>query len=248
MPELNKANRQACDIDIREVGTRKPFLYLDTANVTTAGISGSSVYALKKGMKAIAFHDPIEGTLTIEAQVIPFKLYSLFSDGTIESTAMRSVKKTVTCETAGALSVTIPATSTVETGTVFVYAEGEFGGDVIEGTFADGTFTATTAADIEVGKNYDIGYVELRTANVKRVVINDTRTPKAYYIEASTLDKDEDDVLTPFIMTAYKAVPQRNFEISLSSTGDPVTISLVFDLMADKAGNVFDMVEDTSEE
>jgi hypothetical protein len=42
----------------------------------------------------------------------------------------------------------------------------------------------------------------------------------------STLDKDEVGVLTPFIMIAYKASVQRDFELSFSSEGDPATMTL----------------------
>ena len=44
-------------------------------------------------------------------------------------------------------------------------------------------------------------------------------------------------------MTAYKASIQRNFELSFSSEGDPASVTLTFDLMEDKDGNIFDMVE-----
>ena len=43
MPELNKANRQVCDVYIDVLKTGKPFLYLETANTTTQNISGDSV-------------------------------------------------------------------------------------------------------------------------------------------------------------------------------------------------------------
>ena len=46
MPELNKANRQVCDVDIRVLKTMTPFLKFDTANTTTAGLSGDSVYSM----------------------------------------------------------------------------------------------------------------------------------------------------------------------------------------------------------
>ena len=48
MPELNKANRQVCDVDIRVLKTMAPFLKFDTANTTTSGLSGDSVYAMAK--------------------------------------------------------------------------------------------------------------------------------------------------------------------------------------------------------
>ena len=75
MPNINKANRQVCDVDIRSLD-RKPVLFFETANTTTQALTGESVYATAKGVKRIAFANPIEGTITIEAQVYPFELYS----------------------------------------------------------------------------------------------------------------------------------------------------------------------------
>ena len=242
MPELNRANRQACDVDIRDYKTKAPFLFLDTANTTTAGLSGDSVYANKKGVRAIAFHNPIEGTLSIECQVYPFKLFALFSDHTIESSATFATRKIIKCTTAGELSITGAVA-----GTVFVYASGEYGNTAIAGTYANDKFTATTSSDIAVDSEYEVGYLVTKSTGIQKVSFNNNKTPKDCLITYSTLDKDEEGVLTPFIVTAYKATVQRNFELSFSSEGDPVTITLNYDLMADKDGNVLDMIEDTSE-
>lgn len=65
MPELNKANRAVCDVDIRILATKKPFLFFDTANTTTAGLTGDSVYAMAKGNRRIAYHNPMTGTMTL---------------------------------------------------------------------------------------------------------------------------------------------------------------------------------------
>lgn len=242
MPDINKANRQVCDVDIRVLKTMAPFLFFDTANTTTAGLSGDSVYAMKKGTRAIAFHNPIEGTMTIEAQVMPFKAYALFSDGTIESNAAYATKKTIKCTEAGKLTVT-----GAKAGTVFVYAVGEFGNTQIKGTYASNTFTATTDGDIAVDTEYEVGYIVEKTENVKKVSFNNKKVPQDYFITMSTLDKGEDDSLTPFIITAYKASIQRNFELSFSSEGDPASVTITFDLLEDKNGNVLDIIEDTTD-
>jgi len=196
-------------------------MFFDTANTTTAGLTGDNVYAMKKGTRAIAFPNPTTGTMSITAQVMPFRAYALFSDGVIETEAAYAVKKTITCETAGELAI-----ENAKAGTVFVYAEGDFGGTAIVGTYASNKFTATTASDIAVGSSYEVGYIVERTANVKKVSFNKNKVPKDYYITQSTLDKGEDDSLTPFIMTAYKASIQRTFELSFSSEGDPASITI----------------------
>lgn len=244
MPELNKANRQVCDVDIRILKTLAPFLFFDTANTTTVGLSGDSVYAMKKGTRAIAFQNPIEGTLTIEAQVIPFKFYSLLSDGVVEATGLQAIKATIKATEAGKLAITA-TNGEIKSGSVFVYKSGEFGETAITGTYANGSFSATMSSDIEADTEYEVGYIVTRTSGVKRVSFNNKKIPKDYFITMSTVDKDEDGVLTPFIITAYKASIQRNFELSFSSEGDPASMSITFDLMEDKNGNVLDMFEDT---
>ena len=244
MPDVNKANRQVCDLQINDLKTMMPFLKFDTANTTTAGLSSDSVYAMAKGSRRISFTNPLEGTLSVEAQVYPFKFFSLFSDGTIDTTAMYADSQTVACETAGELALTVPTSGTITAGTVFAYPADAFGDEsaLIEGTFADGKFTATTAGDIAVGAKYTVGYVINRTG-VKKITFNNKKVPKDYFITMSTVDKDENGLLTPFKITAYKATIQRNFELSFSSEGDPASVTATFDLMEDKDGNVLDFIE-----
>lgn len=244
MPDLNKANRQVCDVDIRILKTMAPFLFFDAANTTTVGLSGDSVYAMKKGTRAIAFQNPIEGTMTIEAQVIPFKFYSLLSDGIIYSTGLQAAKTIIKATEAGKLPITA-TNGDIKSGSVFVYKVGEFGEKPIEGTYADGVFTATVSSNITADNEYEVGYIINRTSGIKRVSFNNKKIPKDYFITMYTVDKDEDGVLTPFVITAYKASIQRNFELSFSSEGDPTSMSITFDLMEDKNGNILDMLEDT---
>lgn len=238
MPTINKANRQVCDVDIRAIDTRKPVMFFDTANTTTQNISGESVFAMAKGAKKIAFSNPMEGTATIEAQVYPFELYSLMSDGIIESSASYPVKETVKCSTTGEL--TLPANAVA--GTVFVFAKDNFGGTEIQGTVAEGKFTA---AELTADSEYEIGYIVSKESGVKKISFNNKKLPKAYYISMNTVEKDENEVLTPYKIILYKAQPQRNFELSQSSEGDPASITMTFDLLEDKEGNFVDMVEIT---
>lgn len=105
MPTINKANRQVCDVDIRDVSTMKPVMFFETANTTTQSISADAVYAMSKGSRKIAFSNPMTGTATIEAQVYPFEFYSLMTDGVIESTASYPVRELIKCTEAGILAI-----------------------------------------------------------------------------------------------------------------------------------------------
>lgn len=239
MPNINKSNRQVCDVDIRVLKTMVPFLYFDTANTTTAGFTAEDTYAKAKGANRIAFTNPMEGTLSIEAQVAPFKLYALLSDGVIDSSAVIAKKSTVTCSEAGKL--TLP--EGVKADTVFVYKDGDFAGAEIKGTVANHVFTATNEADLAVGSDYEAGYLTVQEAGVQKISFNNKKNPQDYYITMSTVEKDEAGVLTPYLITAYKAKPKKNIELSFSSEGDPASIKVEFSVLEDKDGNVIDMVE-----
>ncbi|SCX77041.1 hypothetical protein [Ruminococcus sp. YE282] len=242
--DINRANRQVADVLIQDKKTKALFLDFKTANTTTTNISADSVYAKAKGSNRIAFPNSPEGTLTIEAQVYPFKMFALFSDGKIDTTAVYGETQIIKATTAGELSITVPTNGTIQSGTLFAYPADSAGDEtaVIAGTFAEGKFTATTAGDIAVDTEYAVSYILNRTG-VKKVAFNSKRTPKDYFITMSTVDKDEDGVLTPFKQTFYKATPQRNFEIALSSDGEPVSISAQFTLLEDANGDFVDMIE-----
>ena len=233
MADAYKANRQVCDVDIRVLKTLAPFLNFEYANVTTVSLSSDSAYAMAKGAKKVGFANPIEGTMTIEAQVIPFKFYAMMADGQIHSDGAYADKVTVKATEAGALSFQLEK-GTVVTGSVFVYPKGDFGDEskAITGTFTTSgsgtitnTFTATTASDIAVNSQYEVAFIRQRD-DVKRVSFNSKNLPQDYRITYKTLDKSEDGDYTGFIITAYKAAIQRNLELSFSSEGDPATVTL----------------------
>lgn len=254
MADAYKANRQVCDVDIRVLKTLAPYLNFEYANVTTLSLSSDSVYAMAKGKKKIAFANPIEGTMTIEAQVIPFEFYAMMSDGTISSQGAYADKVTVTATEAGLLSFQLE-NGTVVAGSVFVYPKGEFGKatSAIAGEFSTSgtttitnTFTETVAqggtATITANSVYEIGFIRQRS-DVKKVSFSSNKMPTDYRITMKTLDKAEDGTYTGFVITAYKAAIQRNFELSFSSEGDPASITLTFDLLEDKDGNSLDIIE-----
>lgn len=245
MPNINKANREVCDVDIRDLKTMKPFLFFDKANTTTENISAETTFANAKGTKSIGFANPIEGTMTIEAQVLPFKIYALMTDGVIESTASYPVKKTISCTTGGKLDIQEKNGTITK---VFVYAENDFGGTEIKGSYTDNAFTATTTGDIAEGTSYEVGYIVTKTSGVNKLSFNNNKLPKAYYICMNTVDKDENEVLTPFKIIAHKAQPQRNFELSQSSEGDAMSVTLTFDLLQSEDKQFVDMIEIEDEE
>ena len=239
MADLNRANRQCCDLDIRDYATKKPWLFADFCNTTTAGFSSDAVYANKKGAKDIKFDNPLEGTITMNFQVHPFQIYAMLSDGEIETTAVIARKENVT----GAASGKLTLTNTPVSGTVF--AKDLTTDKIIEGTVSAKEFTATNTSDIKSGTTYEVYYLEEKTTGVKKVSFNNNKVPKDFYIQMSTLDKNEKGEQVPMRITAYKASPQRNLDLSFSSDGDPAEIEITCDCLTNENGDVLDIIEIT---
>lgn len=236
----NYANKQVCDVDIRYLATGKPFLHFSNANTTGQTVSGESVYAYARGKRKVAFPEPMEGTMTIEAQVMPFELYAMMSDGKIYTSGSFFGHETVACVNNGELVIEgVPDTNVA----IYVYPEGQITSTAEKtGTYANNKVSVT---GITSGNRYEVFYTNKRDSGIKRVRFSDDLIVNDFIIDMSTLWKDEDGVYTPVIYRAWKATPQRNFEMSESSSGDPVTITITIDMLTDKNGNFFDMIEDT---
>ena len=239
--DLNMANRQCCDVHILDYATKKPWMLVDFCNTTTAGFSADAVYANKKGAKDIKFDNPLEGTMTMVFQVAPFQIYALYSDGEIETSALIARRENVVGAAEGKLTLT----NTPKAGTV--YAVDPDTGKIIEGTVSEKEFTATTASAIKQGTTYEVSYLEEKADGVKKVSFNNNKTPKDFFIQMETLDKNENGQLVPVRITAYKASPNRNLDLSFSSDGDPAEVTIEMSVLQDADGNVMDMIEITDE-
>ena len=237
--ELNMANRQCCDVHILDYATMKPWMLVDFCNTTTAGFSADAVYANKKGAKDIKFDNPLEGTMKLNFQVHPFQIYALYSDGEIETSALIARRENVTGAAKGKLTLT----NTPKAGTV--YAVDPDTGKIIEGTVSEKEFTATTTSEIKEGTTYEVSYLEEKTAGVKKISFNNKKTPKDFFIQMETVDKDEKGNLVPVRITAYKASPNRTLDLSFSSDGDPAEIEIELSVLQNEDGDVMDIIEIT---
>ena len=237
--ELNMANRQCCDVHILDYATMKPWMLVDFCNTTTAGFSADAVYANKKGAKDIKFDNPLEGTMKLNFQVHPFQIYALYSDGEIETSALIARRENVTGAAEGKLTLT----NTPKAGTV--YAVDPDTGKIIEGTVSEKEFTATTTSEIKEGTTYEVSYLEEKTAGVKKISFNNKKTPKDFFIQMETVDKDEKGNLVPVRITAYKASPNRTLDLSFSSDGDPAEIEIELSVLQNEDVDVMDIIEIT---
>lgn len=234
MSNLNLANRECANLTILDLETKQPFLEADFCNTTTFGLTSDITYASKKGSKAIAFSNPIEGSMKIDFQVAPFKVYALLSDGKIKTDAVKAVKIAVTADSVS--SLTIDEDKFIKD-SVFVYAKDDDCGTPLTVTVSGNTITGTFVS----GETYIVRGLQKISSGVSRIEFNNKALPKDYYITMETVDKADNGDLVPKVITAYKATPKRTFEMALTSSGDACTVTMEFTCLEDNDGNVIDM-------
>lgn len=235
----NMANREVCDCIFLDYKTRKPFLNCDYANTNTVGLTGTNVmaYGGQGRPGRISFSGEKGGTITIETQIAPAKLLSLMTGAEIEKTAKFIAREKLTVGADGAITLTNAAIAD----TLNVYADNDDCGTPLTATGTDKAYTVTGATE----GNEVIAYYWLeKTTGIERLNIKSTTFPKNFVFQGSTYDKTEDDEIVAEKMIAYKCAPQPNMEISRSNTGDPATITVTCDLLADKDNNVLDIIFD----
>lgn len=239
MTNPNMANREVCDLIFVDYTTKKPFLNLDFANVTTTELTSESTFAYggKGHPKRVQFSGERGGTITIETQLQTVKLWQLITGGEISSSAKFVARTEAAVADDGA---TITLNDAPVAGSVVVYAYGDDCGKELACTVADKAITLTTA--LTGGDKVIVYYMKEATDKVQRISIKSTSFPKNFIVYGDTVMKTEDDETVPLKMTAYKCAPQSNMSLSFSNNGDPGSLTITADLMSDQDGNMLDLV------
>lgn len=123
---------------------------------------------------------------------------------------------------------------------VTVFAANDDNGTILTSYTISGSVISGT--DITAGNAYIVYYTAYVATGSQRLNIKSTTFPKAVSISAFTYNKSENDEILPYQMRVYKAHPQANLTLQNSNTGDPVTLTMTFDLLADKANNMLDLI------
>lgn len=232
------ANREVCDLIFEDYETKKPFLNMDYANVSTTEITGETVFAYggKGHPKRVAFSGERGGTLTIETQMQSFKLYQLLTGGSISNSAnfiareaLKVSDKTITLSAA-------PAEGSV----VNVFAADDDCGTPIEASATGKTVKLT--GEIADDTAVIVYYTKPMTEKVQKISIQGNSFPKAFTVYGDTVMTAENSELLPYKFIAYKAVPQSNMSISMSNSGDPATITITCDLLVNENNDMLDLI------
>lgn len=239
MPNPNMTNREVCDLIFADYASKKPFLNLDFANVSTTELTGESVFAHggKGHPKRVQFAGERGGTMTIETQIQTVKLWQLITGGELCKTAKFVAREEVTVGAEG----TITLKGTPAKDSVVVYAATDDCGTELKVASVEGQ-TVTLEGEITENSTVIVYYMKELTSGVQRINIKSTSFPKNFVVYGDTVMKTEDDEVLPYKLVAYKVAPQSNMSLSFSNNGDPASITITCDLMADKDNNILDLI------
>ncbi len=121
-----------------------------------------------------------------------------------------------------------------------MYAAGDDCGTELACTVADKVITLSTA--LSGGAGVIVYYMKEMTAGVERINIKSTSFPKNFTVYGDTIMKTENDEVLPYRIVAAKCAPQSNMSLSFSNSGDPSTLTITCDLLADADDNILDLI------
>ena len=245
--------REICDVVFKAKSTMQigshtflkgqPVLYIDTAKTSTLEGSGTTVYAQggKGNARLMAWEGERALTFTVEdALLSPIGMAILSGAGLFKGktdSELVHVHTTAyaTVDATGSIEIdTLREGETIDgTAPVFVAVvekDGTITGELITGLTVSGN-TLTGAGESNKTKNVFVDFYITKKANTVSEVQIDASTFGGYfYVEASTLFKDQDSGKDlPAEITLPNVKIQSNFTFNMSSTGDPSTFSFVMD-------------------
>ena len=221
----------------------QPVLYIDTAKTSTLEGASTTVYATggRGNTRLIAWEGEKTLTFTVEDALlspIGFSVLSgagLFSEG--EENVHVHVTSAAVIDATGKIDLTDALGEEEEidaTAPVFVMLTEPDGSiadeDLIDGLTVDGK-TITGAAAEYYGKPVLVDFYVVKDGkNVSELQIDAGNFAGFYYVEASTLFRDENTGKDmPAEITLPNVKIQSNFTFSMASTGDPSTFTFTMD-------------------
>lgn len=241
MSNKNIAYRECAKMTFLSYATKKPYLYVDYANVTTTGLTGEVTYAYGGDghAKRISFPGERGGTITFETQVQPFRLFGLISGADIETSATWLKREKLTSSGSGTFTLTLTK-SPASTSYLNVFKEDDDCGTALT-VSASGTTVTLPVSETTAG-NYYAYYYTTTTSGVQKISIKPSTFPGFFTVQGETVSKNEDGEYLPYKYFVYKCAPQTNFDISMANSGDPSTLTITCDLLVDGDNPLVDMI------
>ena len=247
----------------------QPVLYIDTAKTSTVEGAATTVYAQggRGNTRLIAWEGEKTLTFTVEDALLSPIGFSVLSgagliktSGTevhVHATSAANVSASGEIDLTDALGSSEKIDEIAPTFVAITEADGSVTGEIIEDLSVDESGKKLTGADEYAGKTVFVDfYIAKDSAKVSELQIDAENFAGYYYVEASTLFRDQatgKDL--PAEITLPNVKIQSNFTFSMASTGDPSTFTFTMDAFPGytyfdnkhKVLCVFQIVEDSED-
>lgn len=238
--------KDSSNLTVISNNTNKVVLFADYCNKTDINFTSETVYAMKKGVKAIGWDKNREGTMSTEMQVFDLQWIALLMGSELTTGIVELNKREVLTVTSGGATLT----ETPKSGSLTIFKLDSDGiSQLTEQTLGTPastvntysisgktlTFNATTfATDAKIVCYYLLD----SAATAKSFVVDASSFPSGYTIIGDTTIKDGSGVerVVQFRMNNVK--PKSSMTLSMNSD-DVTTISIEWDIFADNENDMF---------
>lgn len=221
----------------------QPVLYIDTAKTSTLEGAATTVYAQggKGNTRLIAWEGEKTLTFTVEdALLSPIGFSMLSGAGLIQNeqeqvhvhtTALANMGTDGVIDLTDALGPKEKIDATAPVFAMVAEADGSITGDLLTSVVVDETGKKLTGGSADKAGNVFVDfYVTKDAKNVAELQIDASNFAGYYYVEASTLFRDQNTGKDlPAEITLPNVKIQSNFTFSMASSGDPSTFTFTMD-------------------
>lgn len=235
-------SREIMDLQFFNYVTKKPLFTLDYATSSQTENTAETVYARggRGNPRRIAFHGDKETTVTIETQIFTMEQLALLAGEEIVSGASEIYKSEVKLveSDGGDLVVKLSKTpvGTVDDVAVYTYVNGIKGEALQVESIGNNEITLSPSAT--VGTEVQV-YYRWNATDAHKLSFTAGGFPPYVFLVGDTVYADEvGGEMVSAQLKYYKAKLQPNFTITNAPTGDPSTLTLVFDVFPEKVNDV----------
>ena len=221
----------------------QPVLYIDTAKTSTLEGAATTVYAQggKGNTRLIAWEGEKTLTFTVEdALLSPIGFSMLSGAGLIQNeqekvhvhtTALANMGTNGVIDLTDALGPEEKIDATAPVFAMVAEADGSITGDLLTSVTVDESGKKLNSENTEKAGNVFVDfYVTKDAKNVAELQIDASNFAGYYYVEASTLFRDQNTGKDlPAEITLPNVKIQSNFTFSMASSGDPSTFTFTMD-------------------
>ncbi|RNB59540.1 hypothetical protein EDM57_05200 [Brevibacillus gelatini] len=235
--------REILDAAFIDYATNKPFMYMDYANAATNEWTADVTYATggSGAPRRISFFGNKQSTLTFETQIFSMKHLAMIAGRDIESATQNIFKREVLTvkDVSGTKTITLEKTPLNLTSLTVLKFENGVATEEVTATTINTKDVELSGTNVNVGDEVEVFYQCTTATEAHKLSFTAKDFPRYVKIIGNTQFADEvAGELVSAQLIYYKARLQPNFTLNLSPTGDPTSISMVFDIFPQKVNGV----------